>query len=302
MTSLTDLTRAAVLGAVRRFDDEGRQAFLSRRGYRPALRHVLAIGPRRYPSKAIVGAALDLAPQDFSGGQATVARQLRKLGFSVIDRAKRGVVACLSPLYMSVPPTASRKHWKAVLDGRLAVITTPHVGSARVAEWPIWAADNGCFAAGERFDLEVYYAWLRRWQSEAARCVFATAPDVLCDAGATWERSAPVLPQLRQLGYPAALVAQNGIDQVDWGAIDCLFVGGDDDFKSCPVVCDLVAEANRRGVWTHCGRVNSEQRLRQCAHIGFDSADGTFVAYAPDENVVRIERWYDRMHAQPSLF
>src|SRR5262245_32620842 len=96
------------------------------------------------------------------------------------------------------------------------------------ANFPAWAADNGCFAQGERFKLERFYAWLER--VPRSRLLFAVAPDVFPDAVATIERSRPVLKELRRLGYPAAFVAQNDAEQtaIPWDEFEWLFLGGED--------------------------------------------------------------------------
>jgi 5-methylcytosine-specific restriction protein A len=86
--SIADITREAVLGAVREYDRIGQEQFLEKyrrgkdRGY--ALIHQ----GRRYESKAIVCAAHSFLPgeeplQNFSGGLDTVHRKLTQLGFEV---------------------------------------------------------------------------------------------------------------------------------------------------------------------------------------------------------------------------
>jgi hypothetical protein len=125
-------------------------------------------------------------------------------------------------------------------------------------------------------------------------CLFATAPDVVGDAAATWERSRDVLPRLRSLGYRAALVLQNNIGSVDWSSVDAVFVGGDDGFKFSREATDIAQDARRRGVWTHMGRVNSWARWERCAEVGYDSADGTCVAFGPDANLPRVRSWIER--------
>lgn len=184
----------------------------------------------------------------------------------------------------------------------LGFILTPNMGNPVPARGP-WAADNGCFTAHVPFDLDRYLAWLERWRPSADRCLFATAPDVVGDAAATWARSAPVLPQLRARGYRAALCAQNGIDPsvFDWNAFDCLFVGGDDAFKLAESTYALVAEAHARGKWTHMGRVNSARRFRAAFLSGYDSVDGTYLAFGPDTNLPKLQRWLAHMVTQPSL-
>jgi hypothetical protein len=50
------------------------------------------------------------------------------------------------------------------------------------------------------------------------------------------------------------------------------------------------------------GRVNSLKRLRYAAEIGCATADGTFVAFAPDINLQRCLTWVDAVDSQPRLF
>lgn len=91
--SLADLTRDAVLSAINEFDAMGRDAFLARYGFGPARSYFLEYEGQQYDSKAIAGAAHGfIAPQAapltadaFSGGEVTVATQLRELGFTVTD-------------------------------------------------------------------------------------------------------------------------------------------------------------------------------------------------------------------------
>lgn len=172
-----------------------------------------------------------------------------------------------------------------------------------------WAVDNECFTRGDQFDLDAYLAFLDELPRDG--CLFAPAPAVIrivngCpvgDAAATWERSEPVLPRIRALGFPAALVAQDGWGTVEphWDAFDCLFIGGSTRFKlSAPTVA-IVQEAKARGLWVHMGRVNSEKRLRYAALIGCDSADGNFLRFAPDFNVERIRRWQTNIADRPAL-
>jgi hypothetical protein len=165
-----------------------------------------------------------------------------------------------------------------------------------------WGADNGCFAQPHKFTMSGYLAWLRRMLPIANRCHFATAPDVVGDAAATWERSRPTLPQLRAAGYRAALVAQNGLEDMDvaWSEFDALFIGGDDAWKLSACAHSLVGEAKRRGKWVHMGRVNSLRRLQIAADFGCDSADGNFLAWGPDQNLPRLLRWLTLF--EPSLF
>lgn len=88
---LSDLTSKAVLQAISEFDTGGGEAFLRKYGYRTAKRYFVRHDGRLYPSKAIAGVAhkylsamsAPLRPDEFSGGERTVARKLEELGFEV---------------------------------------------------------------------------------------------------------------------------------------------------------------------------------------------------------------------------
>lgn len=182
-------------------------------------------------------------------------------------------------------------------------IVTPNMGN-RIPDGVPWAADNGCFTDKVPFSLPRYLAWLEARRPSVDRCLFATAPDVVGDAAATWARGGHVLPMIRALGYPAGYCAQNGIDAdtLDWSSFDALFVGGDDAFKLAESTYTLVAEARRRGKWTHMGRVNSTPRFRAAAMGGYDSVDGTFLAFGPTKNLPRVQRWLADQAQQPALW
>lgn len=183
------------------------------------------------------------------------------------------------------------------------MIATPKQGN-RLPDGVAWIADNGCFGKGYPGD-DAWLAWLGAYTAEErSRCLFAVAPDVVGDAAATLARSMPWLPKIRALGYPAALVAQNGLEDlgVPWEAFDALFIGGDTAWKLGPHARHLVAEARLRGKWVHMGRVNSERRLRYADAIGCDSVDGTYLAFGPDLNLPNVLAWVRGVNDSGSLF
>lgn len=186
----------------------------------------------------------------------------------------------------------------AMRDGLIGYLDTPAQGNVRPAG-VVWAADNGCFGRGYPGD-DAWLAWLSGM--DPAGCLFAVAPDVVGDAAATWARSAPTLPRIRALGFPAALVAQDGIEDgpVDWEAFDALFIGGTTGWKLGPAARALVAEANRHGKHVHMGRVNSERRYRYAQAIGCDTADGTYLTFGPDLLLPDVLAW-SRLVNQPAL-
>jgi hypothetical protein len=182
----------------------------------------------------------------------------------------------------------------AMTSGNLAQICTPNE-----ARHPLpgvtWGADNGCFSTNYVGD-ERWLVWLAKHAPHADRCLFATAPDIVGDAAGTLARSAPFLPQIRALGYPAALVAQDGLEHLDvpWDTFDVLFIGGSTDWKLGPAARHLVAEAKRRGKWVHMGRVNSARRWSYADHIGCDSVDGTYIAFGPNQNLPKLQGWMNQ--------
>jgi hypothetical protein len=108
-------------------------------------------------------------------------------------------------------------------------------------------------------------------------CLFVVAPDVVGDARATAIQFEQWQDAIRRQGYPVALAAQDGLENmtIDWNSFDALFIGGTNEFKFSPFVAELIYEARLRRKWTHMGRVNSPGRWRYCAQLGFDSCDGT---------------------------
>jgi hypothetical protein len=163
-----------------------------------------------------------------------------------------------------------------------------------------WAADNGCFAQGERFDAGDWIEWLASLRRFRSTCLFAVAPDVMGDWQATWERSSAFLPTIRQLGFRAALVAQNGMPLrlLDLAGFDALFVGGTNEWRDQTNEPQrLIAKAQRRGKWTHWGRVNTDWAIDRAWKSGCDSADGTFLAYGPDRNLRQLLGWLDGTQA-----
>ena len=182
------------------------------------------------------------------------------------------------------------------------MIATPKQGT-RLPDGAEWCAVNGCFGKGYPGD-DAWLAWLDSYTpEERARCSFAVAPDVVGDAAATLERSAPWLPRIRALGYPAAFVAQNGAETVGvpWDDFDVLFIGGDTEWKLGGHARDIVTSARRRGKGVHMGRVNSRQRMQYASAIGCDSADGTYLAFGPDTNLPKVTGWLRSVNDTPPL-
>jgi hypothetical protein len=186
--------------------------------------------------------------------------------------------------------------------GLLGMIASPLAGNA-VMDGVEWCGDNNAF--GDNYPGDpAFLSWVKARAGYADRCRFIVAPDVLCDAAATAVRSAPMLSAIRAAGFPAALVAQNGLEDlaVPWSSFDALFIGGDTAWKLGPAARSLVSQARDRGKWVHMGRVNSWARLRYAHQIGCDSADGTYLAFGPDKNLARMLRWLAAVNDQGLLW
>lgn len=183
--------------------------------------------------------------------------------------------------------------------GLIDCIVTPKQGN-RIPADALLCADNGCFGKGYPGDDE-WFTWLQ--SLPAARVRFAVAPDVVADAEATLERSLPWLSRIRELGMPAAFVAQDGLEDLDvpWDSFDVLFIGGSTDWKLGAAARQIVLEAKARGKWVHMGRVNSASRLNYADAIGCDSADGTYIAFGPDLNLPHVLGWLRAVNDQGAL-
>jgi hypothetical protein len=199
-------------------------------------------------------------------------------------------------MYLSTPSTPRVR--EAMVAGLVGCMTTPGQGNL-VPPGAWWAADNGAFGDAYVGD-DAWLDWLARRPYDRGRCLFATAPDVVGDALATLERSAPFLPAIRGLGYPAAFVAQDGAEDtgVPWDELDCLFIGGTTEWKLSSAAESLVNQARSYGKWAHLGRVNSWKRWQVADAWGCDSCDGTYLAFAPDRWLPDVLSW----GAQTSLF
>jgi hypothetical protein len=91
------VTRAHVLRAIKEYDRLGPERFFSEHGFAPTTTYELVWEGRRYPPKAILGTAYELATGkrlasgDFEGGKTGAVKVLGKLEFTVqaIERTAR---------------------------------------------------------------------------------------------------------------------------------------------------------------------------------------------------------------------
>lgn len=188
----------------------------------------------------------------------------------------------------------------------LGLLGTPAGATWRQKEnYTHWAADNGCFAELSRpgaFKPARWLAWLEEAGPE--RCLWATLPDIVGDCVGTWQRSEPYVQQVREMGFPVAVVLQDGLENERLlvseilHAADAVFVGGSTEWKLSKGAAQLCHEAAQRGLWVHVGRVNSYKRLRHCNEVvEADSCDGTYLNYGRKEdrvaNTHKLFGWLD---------
>lgn len=86
------VTHAHVLRAINEYDQVGPERFFSEHGFGPTTTYDLVWNQRRYPPKAVLGTAYELATGrhlasgDFEGGKSGAVRVLGNLGFTIEAR------------------------------------------------------------------------------------------------------------------------------------------------------------------------------------------------------------------------
>jgi hypothetical protein len=95
MVAWDRVTRRDVLRAINEYDQPGAEQFFSEHGFAPTTTYELVWDKRRYPPKAVLGAAYEFATGqqlgsgDFEGGKTGAVRALGKLGFTVKQKLKK---------------------------------------------------------------------------------------------------------------------------------------------------------------------------------------------------------------------
>jgi len=96
MVAWDNVTHADVTRAIEEYDRLGPEAFFAQHGFAPTTTYDLVWEERRYPPKAILGTAYELATGDrlasgdFEGGKSGAVAVLGKLGFTVEARHPTG--------------------------------------------------------------------------------------------------------------------------------------------------------------------------------------------------------------------
>lgn len=195
-------------------------------------------------------------------------------------------------------------------------LVVPRDGNA-LPEIGKWAADNGAFSG---FDGEAFMAMLHRHWYARERCLFVTVPDAVGDAAETARLFDEWEPRVRALGYPVAMVAQNGATAatLPWPRMGAVFIGGvlecvpcrytyrgpaprKGERIPCPLcrhrtltewklgaaaaaICVMGASL---GKWVHMGRVSTKGRIRHAAAFGCDSIDSSGFSKWPRQMLAR---------------
>ena len=144
-------------------------------------------------------------------------------------------------------------------------------GEREAMEYP-WMLDNGAF--GDKWNIKTWQARLSVLSVNLFKCIGTVAPDVVGNSKATRQRWDQLSYIPKKMGYKVFYATQDGctVDEIPWGEIDGLFVGGSNQHKEVDSF-PLIREAKDRGFWVHVGRVNSPTKIRKfCAA---DSVDGT---------------------------
>jgi len=187
----------------------------------------------------------------------------------------------------------NKKMQDFLIAAGIGLIATPKsYGAHVIKDFPYYAADNGAFT--DKWVEEPWLDWLAKL--ETSTCLFAVAPDVYPDAQASLDRGLQYTELLRSMGFPAAIVAQDGAEKIDypWDEFDCLFIGGartkdpKDEWKVSPGSWELIRRARAQGKWVHMGRVNSYKRMEWARAAGCHSVDGTYIKFKPDVNVLLL--------------
>ena len=187
----------------------------------------------------------------------------------------------------------------------VGLMVQPGMGNSSLPlQFRAWAGDNGRYAAPERWNAGDWLEWAAGLRRYRQNCLFMVAPDVVGDAEATFTLSCPYLPTIRQFGFKAAYVSQDGADDTSlpWDEFDCLFVGGTSDWKLSEASHELAVEAKTRGKWVHMGRVSTWGRIRTARILAFDSVDSTYLKYGPDVNWPTLCNWLDSLTRDQQVF
>jgi hypothetical protein len=206
----------------------------------------------------------------------------------------------------------------ALISAGIGLVTTRFTKGylKRIPRYPWHSVDIGMGYS----EADEYLDYLDRVPRD--RCLFAVSPDCYPDAIESLRRGMEYAGIIREMGFPVALVAQDGAERLTWpwDAFDVLFVGGErnkehprQEWKISRAAEDLCREARNHGKWVHMGRVNSLWKMERARAMGCNSADGTFVKYRrrhmgdehptvrAERGVAELGRWLDGLECSQML-
>lgn len=148
-----------------------------------------------------------------------------------------------------------------------------------------FAVDNGCFGV---FDQAGWQRLLDRNKPYQEQCLWVAAPDVVGSARRTLEVFGVWGQWLRNEGWPVALVAQDGIEDlaIPWAEVDAVFIGGTDRFKDSDAAKQVAKAGKLLGKAVHLGRVNAGRYRAWKDHA--DTCDGSGYSRFSDEMFRRL--------------
>ncbi len=140
--------------------------------------------------------------------------------------------------------------------------------------WLPYAIDNGkfaCWNSDRVWNEDGFFALLDRCKLSKHKPMWVAVPDEVGNKEETrslWDRYER---RVRQYGWPAAFVVQDGMTPRDVPeSADVVFVGGSSEWKWRHAATFCAAFPR-----VHIGRVNWVDKLEHCDHIGAESCDGT---------------------------
>lgn len=156
----------------------------------------------------------------------------------------------------------------------LGVLLCPRGANNPPPPGVVWACDNSAFSG---FDEATFRQMLAKIK-DRHDCRWVSAPDVVGDHEATLAKWHKYLGLIQEHGQLAAFVAQDGatVESLPWGrGMAAVFIGGTTRWKLGHEAARIIHEANRRGLWTHMGRVNTFRRMLYAQTLGVRSIDGS---------------------------
>lgn len=159
---------------------------------------------------------------------------------------------------------------EAELGCKVEQLLTPLTRFKRRDKKAKFSIDNGAFAGFRAGDFK---GLLLREKDAKELCRFVAVPDVVGSARRTLEVFK--FWQYKLTGWPLALVAQDGIEDLDipWDQLAAIFIGGSTAFKLSNSAKQVIAAAQAVGKWVHVGRVNQPARFEMFEEAGADSIE-----------------------------